>query len=289
MNNRRRMAVLQQRVIRFLYCCLTMATCSLVLLVLSGFLGLPTSYSVLSSVQKFQDSSKTFEPFTDVVGAFRKWDTQVGCSAFRDKYERIPSNNTSLQEMDSISCSSLKQKHVSVLVKGWTWIPDNLNNLYSCRCGLSCLWTKSEVLADQPDAHLFETQTPPFKRHKGEPLRVYMDLEAGRNSVPADIFVSYHAGDDVQATYAGAQFHSNRNYYVSPFKNNNTLVYWSSSRCLKDRNELAEKLFSLLPCHSFGKCLNNVGGRNKALVEYPECQSDGNGGSSRSGHLHCAM
>jgi alpha-1,4-fucosyltransferase len=68
-----------------------------------------------------------------------------------------------------------------------------------------------------------------FQRPKGEPLRVYMDLEAGRKSTSlADIFVSYHAGDDVQATYAGALFHNNRNYYVSPDKNSVSTLNISS-------------------------------------------------------------
>lgn len=48
-----------------------------------------------------------------------------------------------------------------------------------------------------------------------------MDLEAGRRrSGYEDIFISYHAKDDVQSTYAGGLFHNNRNYYLSPFKNN---------------------------------------------------------------------
>lgn len=48
-----------------------------------------------------------------------------------------------------------------------------------------------------------------------------MDLEAGRKrSGLEDIFISYHAEDDVQSTYAGALFHNGRNYHVSPHKNN---------------------------------------------------------------------
>ncbi|KAL0326341.1 UNVERIFIED_CONTAM: Alpha-(1,4)-fucosyltransferase [Sesamum radiatum] len=189
--------------------------------------------------------------------------------------------------------------HVSVLVKGWTWIPDNMDNLYSCRCGLSCLWTKSSVLADKPDALLFETTTPPFQllvlalgllRLFGDPLRVYMDLEAGRKkSGYEDIFISYHAKDDVQSTYAGALFHNNRNYHLSSMKNNDTLVYWSSSRCLPQRNQLAKKLLSLLPHHSFGKCMNNVGGLDQALSFYPECVKDSNEAPKWWDHLHCAM
>lgn len=60
-----------------------------------------------------------------------------------------------------------------------------------------------------------------LQRRIGDPLRIYMDLEAGRRRTGhEDIFVSYHAKDDVQATYAGALFHNNRNYYVSSWKNN---------------------------------------------------------------------
>ncbi|KAG6705067.1 hypothetical protein I3842_07G163600 [Carya illinoinensis] len=80
----------------------------------------------------------------------------------------------------------------------------------------------------------------------GDPLRVYMDLEAGsKRSGVEDIFISYHANDDVQSTYAGGPFRNSRNYQ-------DTLVYWSSSRCLPQRNQLAKQLLSLLPHHSFG-------------------------------------
>lgn len=59
-----------------------------------------------------------------------------------------------------------------------------------------------------------------FQRRVGEPLRVYMDLEAGRKrSGREDIYISYHAEDDVQSTYAGALFHNGRNYHVSNKKN----------------------------------------------------------------------
>ena len=48
-----------------------------------------------------------------------------------------------------------------------------------------------------------------------------MDLEAGRKrSGREDIFISYHAKDNVQSTYAGAVFHNNRNYQLSSDKNN---------------------------------------------------------------------
>lgn len=118
------------------------------------------SYSATYTVAKSMP-----EPFDNLFRAFRKWDSQVGCAQFRGKHEgfiRTESNvSASLQEIDGGVCGDLKMNHVSVLVKGWTWIPDNLDNLYSCRCGLSCLWTKSSVLADKPDALFFETTTPP--------------------------------------------------------------------------------------------------------------------------------
>ncbi|KAI6691241.1 hypothetical protein NL676_028069 [Syzygium grande] len=62
----------------------------------------------------------------------------------------------------TMTFSELRLSHVSVLVKGWFWIPDNLDNLYPCQRGLSCLWTKSPVLADKLDALLFQTSTPPL-------------------------------------------------------------------------------------------------------------------------------
>ena len=66
------------------------------------------------------------------------------------------------------------------LIKGWTWIPDNLSNLYSCWRGLSYLWTKSSVFADKPDASLFETSTLSFQRCNRDAFRVYVDFQVGR-------------------------------------------------------------------------------------------------------------
>ncbi|XP_065881969.1 alpha-(1,4)-fucosyltransferase [Euphorbia lathyris] len=254
--------------------------------------------SIPLPVNKLPTTSSTPDPFVDLFTAFQKWDSQVGCEQFREKHKDLihlgfsgSNRSGSLHEIGSDSeCSGLKMGHVSVLVKGWTWIPDNLDNMYSCRCGLSCLWTKSSVLADKPDALLFETITPPLRRKNGDPLRVYMDLEAGRKrSGFEDLFISYHGEDDVQSTYAGALFHNGRNYHVSSQKNNDTLIYWSSSRCLPKRNQLAKSLLRLLPHHSFGKCLNNVGGLDMALQLYPECASDASMKPKWWDHLHCAM
>ncbi|KAJ7973922.1 putative Alpha-(1,4)-fucosyltransferase [Quillaja saponaria] len=267
----------------------------------SGFFEFP---SVSPSIQPISDpivsetktTANLTDPFVDLVVAFKKWDSQVGCAQFKEKHigqnQNKSNGSSSLQVSGDAGsgCEDLKMNHVSILVKGWTWIPDNLDNLYSCSCGMSCIWTKSSVLADKPDALLFETTTPPLLRRIGEPLRVYMDLEAGRKrSGFEDIFISYHAEDDVQSTYAGGLFHNGRNYYISPKKNKDTLVYWSSSRCLPLRNGLAKKLLRLLPYHSFGKCLNNVGGLNMALSFYPECANDASVNPKWWDHLHCAM
>ncbi|XP_062106080.1 alpha-(1,4)-fucosyltransferase-like [Humulus lupulus] len=275
----------------------SLITLAFLFLLFSGFLEFP---SISSSIKPITDpgpslSNSSSEPFTDLFSAFRKWDSLVGCARFKEKNQELIQNrlneSSSLQEADVDSgCGELKMGHVSVLVKGWTWIPDNLDNLYTCSCGLSCFWTKSPVLADKPDAMLFETTRPPFQRRVGDPLRVYMDLEAGRKrSGVEDMFISYHAGDDVQSTYGGGLFHNGRNYHVSRYKKNDKLVYWSSSRCLPKRNQLAKKLLSLLPHHSFGKCLNNVGGLDMALSFYPECANDANVTPKWWDHLHCAM
>lgn len=151
------------------------------ILFFSGFFQLPSfSTSITPPIKDsgLRMTSSTPDPFTDLLSAFKKWDSQVGCAQFIEKHKGLihvgsssssgwSNGSASLQVVDGDSgCSELKMGHVSVLVKGWTWIPDNLDNMYSCRCGLSCLWTKSSVLADKPDALLFETTTPP-------PIRVF--------------------------------------------------------------------------------------------------------------------
>uniref|UniRef100_A0A0D3HRX1 Fucosyltransferase n=1 Tax=Oryza barthii TaxID=65489 RepID=A0A0D3HRX1_9ORYZ len=173
---------------------------------------------------------------------------------------------------------------------GWTWIPDALDGVYTCRCEVSCVWSKSAAAVDRPDALLFEGATPPPQRMKGLPLRVYLDLEAARKPTGfEDIFIGYHAKDDVQVTYAGKSFHTSRSYHVSTEKRNDALIYWSSSRCLPHRDKVAKDFLSLVPHHSFGKCLNNVDGPDMALSMYPVCSTNDNGKPHWWDHLHCAM
>lgn len=140
------------------------------ILFFSGFLEFPSISTAIRQQRPIGTNSRlpitesASEPFTDLLTAFKKWDSQVGCARFVEKHKGLiqTGSNASLQEDDG-NCGELKIEHVSILVKGWTWIPDNMDNLYSCRCGLSCLWTKSPVLADKPDALLFETTTPPLQ------------------------------------------------------------------------------------------------------------------------------
>ena len=138
-----------------------------ILLLISGFI--PFSSFASPSLKDTLIHSNKSDPFTDLLGAYRKWDSQMGCLRFKEKHQTLGSfrNSSSSFQVsggDEIGCDKdLKLKHVKVLVKGWTWIPDNLENLYECKCGLSCFWTKSAVLSDPPDALLFETTTPPLQ------------------------------------------------------------------------------------------------------------------------------
>ncbi|KMZ59691.1 Alpha-1,4-fucosyltransferase, family GT10 [Zostera marina] len=266
--------------------------------ILTHFITIPTP--AISSTPSYQTpplSRASRSNFRELKEAFNAWDSYVGCRRFQERVvtRDLTSNGSSLQDFQCDDGSNgggnkiaKKTTHVSVLVKGWTWIPDNLDNLYTCGCGLSCLWSKSDVLVDRPDALLFENVSPPRQRRRGEPLRAYIDLESGRKPTGIeDIFIGYHANDDIQTTYAGAFFHNNRNYHISETKSDSVLVYWSSSRCLPERNKIAKEFLSLIPHHSIGKCLNNING----LDLYPECSSPqkSNGDPKWWENLHCTM
>ncbi|KAJ3671450.1 hypothetical protein LUZ60_007529 [Juncus effusus] len=279
---------------------LPMIVSSLLLLLLLSIspsfptLSSPLPLSLSTPIPTALDSigSRPKDPFTDLLPAFSDWDAQIGCWKFGKKFENWTVDESALQKGNE-GCEGKRRRHVRVLVKGWTWIPDNLDGIYSCGCGLSCTWSKSRVVVDTPDALFFENSMPPPVRSVGDPLRVYLDLEASRKPTgKEDIFVGYHANDDVQVTYAGKSFHVSRSYHVSPQKRNDVLVYWSSSRCLPARNKLAKQFLSLIPHHSFGKCLNNMGGPDKSLSLYPHCSPNPNSPNPNphwSSHLHCAM
>lgn len=294
-----------------------LASAAILLILLSGYFELPSITSSFSAPltpivsadaaaaaerRRFDTAldsvgSRKRHAFTSVLAAFGAWDAAVGCPRIRAKIGAA--NATTASAMAAITggagwagatCEDMKTRHVGVFVKGWTWIPDALDGVYTCRCGVSCVWSKAAAVVDRPDAMLFEGATPPLERMKGLPLRVYLDLEAARKPTGfEDIFIGYHANDDVQVTYAGKSFHSSRSYHISTEKTNDALVYWSSSRCLPHRDKLAKDFLSLVPHHSFGKCLNNVGGPDMALSMYPVCSNSGNGSPHWWDHLHCAM
>lgn len=303
-----------------------LASAAILLLLLSGYFELPsisTPAPLLAGAARFPTAldsvgSRDRDPFTSLLEAFASWDAAVGCPRVRAKLAAaglglgpglpLPSASASASANGtaedpaaaSVSggaawrgaarCEDLAARHVGVLVKGWTWIPDALDGVYTCRCGVSCVWSKSAAAVDRPDALLFEGATPPPQRMKGLPLRVYLDLEASRKPTGfEDIFVGYHASDDVQVTYAGKSFHTSRSYHISTEKRNDALIYWSSSRCLPHRDKLAKDFLSLVPHHSFGRCLNNVGGPDMALSMYPVCSTNDNGTPHWWDHLHCAM
>lgn len=97
---------------------------------------------------------------------FRIWDSNGGCEKFQEKIRDHGFRNSSaksLQPEDLVKCEDLQKQHVSVVVKITTWIPNSLNGFHTCRCGLTCLWTKSEVVADDADVHLYEGYFPPFE------------------------------------------------------------------------------------------------------------------------------
>jgi hypothetical protein len=101
--------------------------------------------------------SRAKEPFSDLISVFDRWDREVGCDRFQEKFKGWKVNASAVQEMDRYECSQLKMSHASVYVKLASWVPDILDGLYLCRCGLSCLWTRNEALADKADVWLWVT------------------------------------------------------------------------------------------------------------------------------------
>ena len=86
----------------------------------------------------------------------------------------------------------------------------------------------------------------------------------------------------------GALFLNNRNQHVSSYKNNDTLYAGLYHGVFFKRNQLDKNLLRSLPSHSFGKCLNNVGGLDMALFLYPKCADNAHEASKWWDHLHYA-
>lgn len=81
-----------------------------------------------------------------------------------------------------------------------------------------------------PRDHLFCSVLFLVQRKQGEPLRAFLDIEATRKrSGNEDIFIGYHASDDVQVTYAGKFFQITHNYHVATKKRDVSQTKFSSS------------------------------------------------------------
>jgi alpha-1,4-fucosyltransferase len=139
---------------------------------LPSFLGLPLSFQISNREEDTEiplnittaiDSigTREKEAFSELKPAYDRWDSEIGCSRFRDKFRRWKVNESAVQKTDGGDCSRLKLDHVSVLVMKDTWIPVILDGLYECQCRLSCLWTRNDALADQPDVVLYQNVHPP--------------------------------------------------------------------------------------------------------------------------------
>ena len=162
-----------------------LASAAILLLLLSGYFELPSISSLSTpapllpgagaSATRFPTAldsvgSRDRDPFTSLLEAFNAWDAAVGCPRIRAKLAaaELPAANATASAAitggaawGGARCEELKTRHVGVLVKGWTWIPDALDGVYSCRCGVSCVWSKSAAAVDRPDALLYEGATPP--------------------------------------------------------------------------------------------------------------------------------
>ncbi|VAI15293.1 unnamed protein product [Triticum turgidum subsp. durum] len=165
-----------------------LASALILLLLLSGYFELPSITSSISA--QFSPTvpaagatgsrrcgtaldsvgSRERSAFTSTLAAFSAWDASVGCPRIRAKIGAA--NATTASAMASITggagwggarCEEMKTRHVGVFVKGWTWIPDSLDGVYTCRCGVSCVWSKAAAVVDRPDALLFEGATPPLQ------------------------------------------------------------------------------------------------------------------------------
>ena len=138
---------------------------AILLLLLSGYFKVP-SMSSLSMLAPFLSGagathfptaldsvcSRDRGPFTSILKAFNAWDASVGCPRIRAKLNAAEPPATIATAEASASaaitgdaawggarCEELKMRHVGMLVKGWTWIPDVLDGVYSCCCGVSCI------------------------------------------------------------------------------------------------------------------------------------------------------
>eukprot|EP00271_Cylindrocystis_brebissonii_P002694 TRINITY_DN13473_c0_g1_i1.p1 TRINITY_DN13473_c0_g1~~TRINITY_DN13473_c0_g1_i1.p1 ORF type:complete len:540 (+),score=46.79 TRINITY_DN13473_c0_g1_i1:46-1620(+) len=240
----------------------------------------------------------------DVKKAGKLWDEQVGCDSFRARHADLISaygnggpktwpRDPNLQDWNDPPCQKLKLKHVVVLVKERDWMTPNwLDGFHSCtRCGITCQFTWSSTMADQPDADIYvDGRHPPETREPGEPLSVYMNLEPvlwQRIREKADLGIGFAPETDVQTTYARPR--ESWQHHRSRRKRQDVLLFRATSNCgVKWRNWLAQRITSQLAAHSFGRCDNNVGGQGQEGVLYPQCIA-GEGSKIGAKVSHCTM
>ncbi|CAI6003896.1 unnamed protein product [Closterium sp. NIES-65] len=156
----------------------------------------------------------------NVEAAAKMWEAKVGCARFRWKhrdllkkysYSSAFPKSSSLQDPNRVACRRMQLRHVTILLppgaESWMW-PHKLEGFYHCpRCGITCQISWSPLMALQADAtlHVWPAD-PPADRSRGQPLRVYLNLESWgllEKRRLFDVGVSPFASSDVQLTYSG--------------------------------------------------------------------------------------
>ncbi|CAI5470284.1 unnamed protein product [Closterium sp. Yama58-4] len=227
----------------------------------------------------------------NVEAAAKMWEAKVGCARFRWKhrdllkkysYSSTFPRSSSLQDPNRVACRRMQLRHVTILLppgaESWMW-PHKLEGFYHCpRCGITCQISWSPLMALQADAtlHVWPAD-PPAERTRGQPLRVYLNLESWgllEKRRLFDVGVSPFASSDVQLTYSGVHhtLETGRRQFFSKIKRQDVPLYRASSHCQYEwREGLVRDVFALVPHHSFGHCDNNMNGSDAELLLYPEC------------------
>ncbi|CAI5504348.1 unnamed protein product [Closterium sp. Naga37s-1] len=227
----------------------------------------------------------------NVEAAAKMWEAKVGCARFRWKhrdllkkysYSSAFPKSSSLQDPNRVACRRMQLRHVTILLppgaESWMW-PHKLEGFYHCpRCGITCQISWSPLMALQADAtlHVWPAD-PPADRTRGQPLRVYLNLESWGLQEKRRLFdvgVSPFASSDVQLTYSGVHhtLETGRRQFFSKIKRQDVPLYRASSHCQYEwREGLVRDVFALVPHHSFGHCHNNMNGSDAELLLYPEC------------------
>ncbi|CAI5504778.1 unnamed protein product [Closterium sp. Naga37s-1] len=227
----------------------------------------------------------------NVEAAAKMWEAKVGCARFRWKHRDLLKKyshssafpkSSSLQDPNRVACRRMQLRHVTILLppgaESWMW-PHKLEGFYHCpRCGITCQISWSPLMALQADAtlHVWPAD-PPADRARGQPLRVYLNLESWGLQEKRRLFdvgVSPFGSSDVQLTYSGVHhtLETGRRQFFSKIKRQDVPLYRASSHCQYEwREGLVRDVFALVPHHSFGHCDNNMNGSDAELLLYPAC------------------